>query len=159
MKWCIMRQIFNNPYFVFPNCTIFFSLTAIVVYFLFFRGALEDCIIKRLKLTKKERKKIEEEKNNRSKKDLLKIFIRWILCLSYTEEQKGSKITYTIFVLVNYTYLFIFIIFQLTWILAFFYIKLQDFCNVIIDIKLYFFDFPMMVLIMVLFFIPSKLRD
>lgn len=142
--------------FTFPSCVIFFFLTSIGIYFLFVRGLLASCIIKEKKMTKKERKLRQEEVWNRSKKETLKAFGKWILCKGYTDEQKGFF--YGPFVVYNYIYIVVIMGYLILWLLAFAIDPLRFWCVVILIGKLNILDYPLFLVLAILFF-SGKMKN
>ena len=104
-------NIVENLYSQFSSLAIFYLPMNMVSYFMIFRWGLGSYIIKRIKRTRKEEKKRTDEII-----DLIfggfsvKLFKRltaWILCKSYTKEQKGKF--YIPFVVINYIYITLFL--------------------------------------------------
>ncbi len=152
----VIEKIFNTSYISFATCSVFFFILSVFVYFMIIRWLLAGHIIKKPKMTKKERKRREEEKRNRSKKDSLKAFGRWVLCLDYTDEQKGSKILFTLFFILNYFYLLLCLSFVIIFILSFWFPDLQKWGIIIFNIKLHIIEYPILVLLAILFFTGAR---
>lgn len=145
-----IQRIVDFYNFTFPSCVIFFFLTSIGIYFLFVRGLLASCIIKKKKMTKKERKLRQKQAWNRSKKETLKAFGKWILCKGYTDEQKGFF--YKPFVFYNYIYLVVTIGYLILWFAAFAIEPLRVWCVIIAIAKLNVLDYPLLLVLGILFF-------
>ena len=130
----------------FPSCMGWFVFVAFGVYFILIRGNFARFVIK--DRTSKEHKKHIDELFDRTLKEHLIAFGRWILCMGYPDERK--KKGYRFFVFFNYLYLFICALFLIIWILAFFIEGLQILCIKYTLIKMKYIDAPFMVIIAIM---------
>ena len=135
--------------FPYPSCIPAFFGISLIVYFFLIRPKLGFYAIKERKLTKKERKAHNEEIWNRSKKETLKIFGKWLLCKTYTEEQKKGRF-FKLFVIFNYFYLGLNAIYLILCLLAIVAEPLRLFCGILADLKNNLIDFPILLLIIIL---------
>ncbi|WP_169007342.1 hypothetical protein [Faecalispora jeddahensis] len=143
-----------NPDITFPSCIGIFLFMSLTGYFLAIRGNIAGFIIKEKKLTKKERKQKIEMEWNRSKKDTLKAFVKWLLCLTYSKEQKGRL--YPLFIVLNYIYLGVIIVYLFLAIFAFYFEFLQIWCIIILIYKIKILDAPIIFALGVLFFTGKR---
>ncbi len=135
--------------FTFPSCVLFFYLTSAGIYFLFIRGLLASCVIKERRMTKKERKLQQEQRWNRSKKEALAVFGKWILCKTYTDEQKKGG--YGLFVIYNHVYLAVAGGYLILSLLSFVIEPLRFWCIIFTIVKMNILDYPVLLVLGILF--------
>lgn len=147
-----IEKLVSRYDFTFLSGTIFFLFTSLVVYFMFIRWMLGACVITKIKRTKKERKARQIEIQDRTARDQLRVFIKWILCLCYTKEQKEKRLAYSLFVVLNYIYLVIIVLYWLICLLALLVPQLQIMSIFIVIFKIYICDGPVMIIETILFY-------
>ena len=142
--------LFNEPSpFPYPSCILMFYGVSLIVYFFLIRPKLGYCAIKGRKMTKRERKAHNEEMWSRSKKETLKVFGKWMLCKTYTEEQKKGRF-FKLFVIFNHFYLSLNVIYLILCVSAIVIEPLRYYCEILDDLKNNFVDFPVLLLLEIL---------
>ena len=129
----------GNPYVWESFLSFFCFLTG---YFLSFRGFFRPLFIKEVHRTKKERKKHEDVFWNESGKARAKRFLNWLLCRSYTKEQKRRG--YIFFVFLNYFYLIVGFALFLLWICSLCIPQLKVIFIAFSALKLIYLDGPIL---------------
>ncbi|WP_169009422.1 hypothetical protein [Faecalispora jeddahensis] len=138
----------------FPSCIGVFLFVSLPTYFYLIRGNIAGFIIKEKKLTKKERKQKFETEWNYSTKEKLKAFTKWMLCLTYLSEQKSRL--YPLFIVLNYIYLGVIVIYLFMAMIAFHFEFLQVWCIVILYYKIGILDVPIAYALAILFFTGKR---
>ena len=124
--------------------SFFFFFSFLVGYFILYRMQIRHLFINKVQRTKAEQKKHEDELWFSSTKEQIKRFFKWLLCRSYTKEQKGRG--YGFFVFFNYFYLILGLALFLLWICSLFIPLLRIIFVAFSSMKMTLLDAPLLLL-------------
>ena len=133
-----------------------FIFLFILFYLLIVRGILGCMVIRKVKRTKKERKAYKLARQQRTSKEKWQAIGKWLLCLGYTDEQKGSG--FFLFSLYCWIYCLTFICCLSFGGAALFISAWQPWCGIVIRIKIADVDYPVMMLTALLWMINAIVR-
>lgn len=142
----------------FPAVAIIFFATSLFCYFIMIRWICGALIIRKKKLSRKERKQREDELWNRTRKQQMHAFGKWLLFLSYKNDESISRFLFYLLGALNYIYLLINALFLIIWIAGFFSNTVQVWCLACFYLKVIIIDYPLVGLISILFLLRNGFK-